>query len=831
MWFLPIFAAKNGNSYLVRGIVRDSVSNEPLPYASVILPGTRYSAVAASDGIFEIAVPDGSPYLVVNCVGYDRKILPLHRNSLNLYVAYLKPSVTELDELIVKKKKYSKKNNPAIDFLNKLKNEAGRHNPLNQPFYSYDKYEIISVGLNDYHAESSGAGKKFKFLEEHVDTSDISGKPYLSLMVKEKRAVVNHRSNPASDKERVEAVRQAGVDEIVDQESMRVFFEDVMRETDVYDNDINLLQNRFVSPLSKIAPDFYRFYLTDTIEMDGEKCVVLSFYPRNKASFGFNGHIYVGAGDTTMFVRHVDMTVPKDINLNFVDNLYLSQDFVRDEKGMRHKTSDILTLEMSYMGKGSIYASKRTYYDDFSYDEIPDSVFDHGGSSYMVNDAASRDDSYWDQARIHGISRGEKKVDLLMQRLRRVPLFYWGEKVLHIAFAGYIPTGGQSKFDIGPVNAMLSFNDIEKVRLRVGGMTTAALSPRWFGRFYTAYGIRDHRWKYGAEAEYSFVDKRLHSREFPVKSIRLESQYDLMYPGEQYEFTSPDNIVLSLKRMKDIRALYRRHNRIAFNWETESNITVNIALSNERSTPVMPMTLTTGNGDLLPALTGNSIELTLRYAPGEKFFQTRSYRIPVNLDAPAITLRHTLSPRGLFGTTYGVNKTSLHIAKRWWLSAFGYIDTYAGGGHIWGKTDWLSLFTPNVNLSYTIQPESFALLNPVEFVCSSYAMWDITYWANGALLNQIPLLKKLKLRETVGFRGYWGTLAQNCRPDQHLDLLQLPQETSPEGMTDGPYMEMSAGLDNIFKVLRIEYVWRLNYREMSYEIDRHGLRIAIHTTF
>ena len=825
--------ASAADIYFVRGIVRDSVSDGPLPYASVMVAGADRGTVTDADGIFEMSVPADTKALQITCVGYDKKILPIKRCRLNTYAVYMSPSATELKELIVRKSKYSKKNNPAVEFMKRLRSKASSTDPRRNDFYSYDKYERIVLGLNDFTAEDHKTMlARFPFLSEHVDTSEVSGKPYLSLMIKEKTSRENFRLSPGAEREIIDGIRSAGVDEIADQASMRTFMEDIMREIDLYKNDITLLQNRFVSPLSNIAPDFYKFYLTDTVEVAGERCIVLSFYPHNHASFGFMGHIYVPENDTTMFIRKVEMHLPKEINLNFVDNLYISQSFERAPDGSRLKTSDILTIEFSILGKATgLYANRTTDYARHSFDMIDNDVFKGDGRVAQTDGANARDEEYWRQARLSDIAKGESKVDELMRRLRSVPLYYWGEKILKTAFSGYVSTGNPSYFDFGPVNSVLSFNSLERVRLRVGGMTTASLSPRWFGRFYVAYGFKDHRWKYSAEAEYSFIDKEVHSREFPVQSIRLNSSYDIERPGQNYLFTSADNIVLSLKRMSDDRAVYRRLNKLAFNYETRSNFTVNLAVANtwRKAAPTMP--LVTASGETISHFTENSVELTLRYAPGEKIFQTRTYRIPVNLDAPAVTLMHTYAPKGVLGTRYNVNKTEIDISKRWWFSAFGYLDTYIGGGHIWSSSPFLNLFTPNVNLSYIIEPRSYTLMNPMEFMTTTYASWDLTYWANGALLNFIPYIKNLKLREVFAFRGYWGRLDDRCNPAMHSELLQFPAETGVTRLDRGPYMEASVGLENIFKVLRVDYVWRLNYRNMPYKIDRSGLRIAVHITF
>ncbi|MDE7468453.1 MAG: DUF5686 and carboxypeptidase regulatory-like domain-containing protein [Muribaculaceae bacterium] len=822
--------ARGVDGYFIRGIVRDSITDEPLPYASVIIGDAGRGTVADDDGVFEFTMPADASSFQVSYMGYDKKTVPVKRGRLNMYAVYLSPSATDLKEVVVHRSKYSKKNNPAIAFLEKLKVKSREADPMNRPFYSFDKYEKINLGLNDFTIEDKNfVASKFPFLTEYVDTSEVSGKPYLTLLVKEKASEVFHRNDPEKYQEIIEGMRSAGVDEMLDADATRTMFEDIMREVNLEDNDINLMQNRFVSPLGRLAPDFYKFYLTDTVAVGDEQCAVLSFYPHNRASFGFIGHIYVPVNDPKMPVRKVDMHVPKEINLNYVDNLYITQTYTDAPDGARLKNSDDMTVELSIAGKGKIYASRRTALRNHSFDSIPDTIF--VARTRPLTESLERDSAFWEKARTIKVGKGDRELEQLMARLRKVPLYYWSEKVLKLAFTGYVNTSKMSRFDVGPLNSTLSFNNLEKLRLRIGGMTTANLSRHWFGRFYVAYGFWDHRWKYMGEAEYSFIPKQYHSREFPVRALRFTTSYDFEHPGENYMFTSPDNIVLSLKRKRDDRATYRRTNSLAFIWETASHFAAHLTVENIHRTSAHTMPLVTGEGMALHCLNTNAASIMLRYAPGEKFFQTRSYRIPVNIDAPAVTLRHTFAPSGCIGNRYGINRTEAEITKRWWFSAFGYLDTFAGGGHVWGRTSFLDLYTPEVNLSYIIQPGSFALMNPMEFVSSSWAWWDFTYWANGALLNYIPYVKKLKLREVFGFRGYWGDLNRDNDPAAHPELLQLPDGTDAIRLDHGPYMEASVGLDNILTFLRIDYVWRVNYRKPPYPVDHSGVRIAMHFTF
>jgi hypothetical protein len=118
----------------------------------------------------------------------------------------------------------------------------------------------------------------------------------------------------------------------------------------------------------------------------------------------------------------------------------------------------------------------------------------------------------------------------------------------------------------------------------------------------------------------------------------------------------------------------------------------------------------------------------------------------------------------------------------------------------------------------------------MEFINDSYASTELTYWANGAILNYIPVLKHLKLREVVCFRALYGHLSRRNDPQYNPDLLEFPADVNVQRMSSTPYMELSVGLENIFKFLRVDYVRRLSYRNTP-GTDRDGVRIGMHFTF
>ncbi|MDE6285384.1 MAG: DUF5686 and carboxypeptidase regulatory-like domain-containing protein, partial [Muribaculaceae bacterium] len=609
---------KKTGYYIVKGMVTDSITGEPLPYASVKLAGSTGGAVADSKGVFEFKVPAGAKAIQAAMMGYSSKLIPLKQSSHNMYVVRLSPAKAQLEELVVKRRKYSKRNNPAVDFVRRIRTLEAETDPRRNDYYDFERYERITIALNNFeHSDSDAVIKRFPFLLEHVDTSEVSGKPVLPLSVRETMSHSYYRKSPRGEKTVVSGRRNDGIDEFIDPAAMQTFMEDVLREVDLYGNDINILQNRFVSPLSSIGPDFYRYYLTDTVEVDDEKCIVLSFYPRNKAAFGFSGHIYVPENDTTMFIKRVDMRVPRDINLNFVDNLILTQSYAKAPDGSRLKSKDDLTMELRIApGTPSIYVRRSTLYDKHGFEQ-PDEehIFSSIGDVIEADSAAMRSEDWWADARLKPVdSHGEGRVGLLMKRLRRVPLYYWGEKIVRALSVGYVPVGKPPRFDIGPLNTFMSFNSIEGLRLRFGGITTANLNDRWFFRAMGSYGFKDRKWKYKGEAEYSFIKKRYHSREFPVHSLRFTTSYDIDFPGQNYYFTNPDNFFLSLKRESDRMAVYKRLNELTYTLELRNNFSVTASLSHSRLFATEWMPFINGYGDKLGNFNEAMLRLEVRYA-------------------------------------------------------------------------------------------------------------------------------------------------------------------------------------------------------------------------
>ena len=830
----------------VHGKITDASTKKAIPYVSVRIKNSANGSSSDSNGNFSFYSPiNKQDTLVVSSLGYAEEYIAITRTSMPLKIK-LKPADYDLPEVVIKpeKERYSKKNNPAVDLVRRIIEQRNDNSPLNKEFYSCERHEKLNIALNDFNTENGNPfGKKFKFVEEYIDTSRITGKPILHISARELIATDYHRNKPERSRRHVKARRRNGIDDIFSTGQTEALYEEVFKDVDIFQDNISLFRSKFVSPLSKLGPTFYRYYIMDTIQMDGDSCIDLAFTPFNVESFGFTGHIYV-TNDSTLFIKAVEMNTPHEINMNFVENLNVRQDFERAEDGTRLLAKETLSTELKVMNAlTGFYANREVVYKDhnFQSNEFAESILKSPAEVIEDDNSMNKSDEYWSEHGFNQVSRKERSVGELMKALRANPVYYWGEKCISFLFTGWVPvTKENPPLFYGPVNTTFSHNGLEGWRLRTGAMTSAYLNPHLFGRFYVAYGTGDKKWKYMGEMEYSFKKKKEHPNEFPIHSLRLHYENDIYQYGQNYLYTNKDNLFISLKRQDDDKIGYVRKAELTYTKEFYNHFSFNVTMRHrmdissrfipfERTQTVDGVTTSTFVNDV----TRSEVELGLRYAPKEKFIQNKWDRNSVTPEHPVFTLSHRIGFKGILGSEFNYHHTEFGFYKRFWFSAFGHTDCIIKAGKVWNKVPYPMLIIPNANLSYTIQRESYSLMNAMEFFNDEYASWDLTYNMNGLIFNRIPFIRKLNWREMITFRGMFGHLSQKNRPDplNTGELFKFPYENYEQHyLGTMPYMEVGVGIANIFKVLRVDYVHRLTYRDLP-NIDKWGIRIQFHVEF
>lgn len=832
----------------IQGVVTDSLTNDPIPYLSVFYEGKGVGSITDNDGHYKVETRKGWNKLTFSAVGYVTKvvnIIPGVTKNLNVR---MRPDDIMLDEVVVKPKreKYSRKNNPAVELMKKVIAHKNNNKLSENDYYQYNKYQKITMSLNDVTPEmlEKGMYKKMPFLKDQIELCEETNKFILPISVDETASQKIYRKHPKSEKTIIKGMSSTGVNELfATGDMLSTVLKDVFTDVNIYDNDIRLLQYPFISPISSSdAISFYKFYIMDTTFVDKDKCFHLTFVPNNSQDFGFTGHLYVLA-DSSYTVKKCTMNLPKKSGVNFVDNMDIIQEFEQLPNGEWVLKTDDMIVEMTLMKIMQGFQIRRTTrYSDYAFDELPQQLFKRKGAEIKEADAMMRGDDFWNQYRPVPLTQTESSMDMLVKRLEQMPGFKYVIFVLKAFIENFVETGTKdnpSKVDIGPVNTMISNNYIDGLRLRMSAQTTANLNPHLFFKGYYAYGFKDHRSKYMGEVEYSFNKKEYLPREFPKNSITFSYQYDVMSPTDKFLKTDKDNVFVSFKTSTVDQMSYVRNIALKYENETQFGLKTTVEVKHSTDEPTGGLVYITNDDQktLVPEIQTMEASLAFRYAPGETFVNTKQRRIPVSFDAPVFTLSHTTGFKGVLGGEYNFNLTEVGLYKRFWFSSWGKIDMFVKGGAQWNKVTFPLLIMPAANLSYILQRETFNLINNMEFLNDRYASLDVSWDLNGKIFNRIPLLKKLKWREAIGFKMLYGHLTDKNNPMKHpgdSELFLFPtrdgRPTSFVMDPKTPYMECSVGIHNIFKILHIDYVRRLNYLDHP-DANKWGVRFMVMMTF
>lgn len=832
----------------IQGVVTDSLTNEPIPYLSVFYEGKGVGSITDNDGNYKVETRKGWNKLTFSAVGYVTKvvnIIPGVTKNLNVR---MRPDDIMLDEVVVKPKreKYSRKNNPAVELMKKVIAHKKNNKLSENDYYQYNKYQKITMSLNDVTPEmlEKGMYKKMPFLKDQIELCEETNKFILPISVDETASQKIYRKHPKSEKTIIKGMSSTGVNELfATGDMLSTVLKDVFTDVNIYDNDIRLLQYPFISPISSSdAISFYKFYIMDTTFVDKDKCFHLTFVPNNSQDFGFTGHLYVLA-DSSYTVKKCTMNLPKKSGVNFVDNMDIIQEFEQLPNGEWVLKTDDMIVEMTLMKIMQGFQIRRTTrYSDYAFDELPQQLFKRKGAEIKEADAMMRGDDFWNQYRPGPLTQTESSMDMLVKRLEQMPGFKYVIFVLKAFIENFVETGTKehpSKVDIGPVNTMISNNYIDGLRLRMSAQTTANLNPHLFFKGYYAYGFKDHRSKYMGEVEYSFNKKEYLPREFPKNSITFSYQYDVMSPTDKFLKTDKDNVFVSFKTSTVDQMSYVRNIALKYENETQFGLKTTVEVKHSTDEPTGGLAYITNDDQktLVPEIQTMEASLAFRYAPGETFVNTKQRRIPVSFDAPVFTLSHPAGFKGVLGGEYNYNLTEIGLYKRFWFSSWGKIDMFVKGGAQWNKVPFPLLIMPAANLSYILQRETFNLINNMEFLNDRYASLDVSWDLNGKIFIRIPLLKKLKWREAIGFKMLYGHLTDKNNPMKHpgdSELFLFPtrdgRPTSFVMDPKTPYMECSVGIHNIFKILHIDYVRRLNYLDHP-DANKWGVRFMVMMTF
>ena len=829
----------------ISGRVIDSGTGEPIPSANVYYENQKHVGTTTDRrGRFTLRVSGRSDTLVVSFVGYETVKRAVRAGEKRTVNVSMKSLDRELSELVVKpkKQKYSRKNNPAVELMRKVIAAKGQNDLKNNDYYRYDKYQRITFGFNNITQEfmDSGFLKKYPLLLKQVEFCPQTQTNILPLTYNETSSEHIYRKLPEAERDFVRGTNSEGLNELfATGDIVNIVLQRFFADVNIYDNSINLLERYFTSPLSEShAIIFYQYYIMDTLDVEGDKCIELSFIPRNPQDFGFSGRLWVLA-DSSYQVKRCLVNLPVRSSVNFISNLVIEQDFATLPNGQRVLVKDNMIAEMGALKRyHNMLVKRTTAYTGFDFSPIADERFEQRETP-REGVPQIKDNTFWTQYRTDTLTRSEANMSKMVSDMTKKKGFGWILWIVRAFVENYVetsPPGKKNYVDFGPVNTVVSSNFIDKVRLRASAQTTANLNPHLFLKGYVAYGVRDRKWKYEGEIEYSFLKKQYSPEEFPRNSIAVSTRYDVMAPSDALLPTDKDNVFASFKTQTIDQMSYFRQYSVRYVYEFDNHFGITAQLRHIAQTPTGSLFYRNLDGLMVPKLTQSEATLSLRYAPGEQVVVTKQRRHPVNHNYPIFTLMHTAGFKGVLGGDYASNYTELSLTKRFWLNSWGRIDVYARAGAQWNKVPFPLLITPEANNSYVIQRNMFNLINNMEFMNDRFVSVALQWDLSGKLFNRIPLLKRLKWREVIGFKTLYGTLTDKNNPYKQTGGGELFGFPSRNGMPtsfvmgDAPYMELNVGIHNIFKFLRVDYVRRLNYLDLP-NVKKNGVRFVLQFDF
>lgn len=817
----------------INGRLVDKVSKQPIPFANVVLVGTGTGTLTDFDGKYKIDVPWADGKLQAQLIGYQEQTKPFKPGDKLVINFALKPKSFNLNEVTVtgKKMRYRNKGNPAVALIRKVIKNKDNNRKSSLKYYQYDHYNKLELSLNKLSEKvlESKTFKKFK-LTQYADTSSFNGDVFLPFFFKESASKVYFRKSPEARKEYVTGTKMTGFPGYLDKKGINSTVDRLVQNFDIYDNSILVLTNPFVSPISFMAPNIYKFRIIDTVMIGADSCINLAFEPRNKADLAFSGHLYI-TKDDRYAVAKVELSIPKGINLNFVRGLRYVQTYEYVDNKIWMPVMDRMTVDMNITKNGMGILAKRTdYYNHYVLGQkAAASVYSGNNKKVVLPVAADQSANFWKENRIVPLKEEEQRVYTMTDGIQHLRVYKHSVNLMMLLGEGYWRVG---KFELGPTNTFYGFNDVEGNRVRFAARTSPQFDKHIRISGNVAYGFKDKKYKYGGSVLLSLNKKALNAH--PTQTLFFKYQNDIEFPGMKMELVNDNNFFLSFKRGVADKMLYYQLFEVQHYVKWGNGFSTTLTLKHRNETPG-------GNWQFVSQnfhkdhLTTSEASLKLRYAPNERYYQGMSHRSMIITKYPVFELTYTQGFKNLFNSQYHYSKLSATLFKRMYLGFFGYMENEVEAGIVFGNgIPYPLLYLHRANQTYSYQTYSYNMMNFLEFVSDHYAAYFGEYHLNGWLFNQIPLIKHLKFRSVVTFKALFGGMTDRNNPNITPGLMQFPTDANGKPTTfvlnNTPYMEAGVGVENILKVFRVDLIRRLTYLNNP-NVTPYGVRVGMEVVF
>lgn len=781
----------------VYGVVTDGFSGEPMPYVTVRFLDSKIGTFTDSLGRYLIESYYATDSLRFSFSGYlpiTKKVQKDKEQEINVTLPTM---VAEFAEVTVR---------PPDEFPSTiLHKKVIAHKDINNKeklfSYEYELYNKIQLDLNNIGEKFTERDivKRLDLVMDYLDSTD-NGKNYLPVILSESLSNFYFKNNPKKKKEVVEATHITGIENI----TLNQFLGDMYLDINVYDNYINMFSRAFISPVSDNARSFYKFYLEDSTFIDNQWCYKLRFIPKRTGDMTFQGEMWIH--DTTYAVKQISASISPWANINYVQDLYFEHHFDQVEKEVWMLTKEKMIVDVKITKKTAVYGfygrklSSRTNF--VINQKREDEFYKSDNTVELVDSAKVRDDAYWASHRHEPLSKQEQGIDNMVDSLNEMPFFKMLKNLTYFASTGYYPIG---KIEIGNAFSLVSFNPVENFKTALALRTSNNFSRRieFGGRL--AYGFGDERFKYGGSIRYNITPKKRGMMtafynydieqigQSPTAASVGSSFGTLFRTGPLDKLTFVQKVGINLE--KDVKKDLILYGGFELKEYTALGIANYIKPNPE-----------TNSFDTLNAIRTSEFTARIRWTKDEEFLSGAFDRTTLRSKYPIFSIQGIFGVKGLFGGDYNYQKIEFQMEHNRQIGVLGRIRYGANAGYVFGTTAYPFLKVHEGNQSYWLLTSTFNKLNFFEFISDKYVGAFIENHWEGLLFDRIPLIKKLKWRLVTTGRITYGSISS-----RHSAEMILPTFTKQFGKI--PYAEAAVGIENIFKVGRVDLVWRITHLE------------------
>lgn len=810
---------------VVKGRVIDGATGEAIPYVSILFLGTSVGTTTDFDGYYTLKTTEKVDSIRVSFLGFDVQIKPVIRGKSQVIDFQLIETATEVEEVIVRPGE-----NPADKIIRWAQEQKSNNEYKSLDAYQYESFTKVQLAIDNL----SEKFKKRKLMQPIIPLFDTvshlseSGKPILPVFISESLSDYYALKKPFRTREYIKATKIVGVG-VTDGSLTSQIIGSSFQQYNFYANWISILDKNFVSPIANSSLNYYIFTLRDTILIDGKPCFELQVNKKRKGDLAFTGKIWIE--DSTYALKRVILSIDKSANLNFIDKLKIQQELEQTDAGpwLPSKTRVLINIQEISENSPGMVALFYTSNKDFVVNQ-PQPVKFYDIPLEVAEDATQYDNEFWNENRHEKISESEKRVYQMVDTLRNLPAVKTWIEYVDIIINGYKEFG---KIGIGPYALIYGYNNLEGNRFRLGFRTNEYFSKKWTLRAYLAYGTLDGRFKY-----YGRVDRILSRKRWTELNVSYKNDVEQIGVTDQDYSTSNLFTQLSLFQADQLNRTIEYKARIGrefrkgiTGWLTVRNKSYSFSPIRDFNFAYISNREDPNNLSIANSFINTSVTAKIRIAMKELFIIDGNERISIgNGFAPQFEVSYTRGLRDVLDGGFNYDKIDFKLRQYVVFGTLGQGDYILTAGKVFSPVPYPLLFVQRGNEAFISSRNAYNLMNFFEFVTDQYVAMNYEHHFDGLFTNRAPLIKKWKLRLFATAKGVWGSVTRD-------NLALLPERDAAGRPVSGfgeinrePYVEVGYGVENIFRILRVDFIHRLTHLDNP-NARPFGVKLQVQLTF